>query len=661
MAGPLTWRNVDSPDFRPALQGFAQFSQLLNQGLGQASQGLKEFDDVATDQVNRAFALELAGIQGDPETYKAGLQTLLAKFDPARLSYENITAANNKYGQLQTQAQRGLQIEDSRGDLTEEQRVRAKNIGQEANWDAVAPFASQLYAAQAANNPAAVQAIMDNPEFKALTSKLSPEQFSKLITGGQNLVEGELDINNSRQRNNITAVEFKNRQEDRADQQAAQIAAFALLDSSVDAESYRDNILNSDTLTDRQKALAFEIGISRYGNSLSSLPGVATSIAAAGSSPAGDPTRIMNYEARDSGFATVPASVKTLGQASDFALQVNDANRARTGEPGSSAMGVYQIVGQTMRRYAPQVLGENWREAGFNFENQDKIAEAIFNDHKGSAQALRNQWVSLSLSEAERIRRLPWSQAREVIAGKESSSSPAALSRPQIRQQAASANSVIANNINGNRILEVERSLMEGWTENTPAIDVADSLVGPEGPLAGADRGDILGEIRRVAREANVSPAIAGAILRNSVDEQGWLDWLGLGGGHISGLGRKQGLQINQDDLNELIRLHKDRDAIAGAAALRQRSTDASSAMGNIDARIAAAEQKVLALQTAAQTRNVGNRLAQAQAELAALRELARPVIEEGFRAGGATNPLNDPSRSRLPSESVLFQSFRPR
>lgn len=149
-----------------------------------------------------------------------------------------------------------------------------------------------------------------------------------------------------------------------------------------------------------------------------SITGAAESMAAAPARAGAE--RVMNYEARAAGFNSLPASVQTLGDFSEFAKQVNRAGA------DSSAAGIYQITGQTLRGkneqngYAEKVFGPNWRSVPWTAEAQDKIAEAIFNDHKGSAQALRGQWVSLSLAEAERIRTLPWSQARRVIAAGES-------------------------------------------------------------------------------------------------------------------------------------------------------------------------------------------------------------------------------------------------
>jgi hypothetical protein len=129
------------------------------------------------------------------------------------------------------------------------------------------------------------------------------------------------------------------------------------------------------------------------------------------------PHNILNYEARGkTGLTHVPPSVDTLGEASSFAKQLNKAGA------DSSAMGTYQIVGQTMRGYAPKVFGKNWQDVPFNQESQDRIGRAIFEDHRGSAAALRKQWVSLSLKEAEAVRRMPWEQARQYIAAGESGS-----------------------------------------------------------------------------------------------------------------------------------------------------------------------------------------------------------------------------------------------
>lgn len=140
--------------------------------------------------------------------------------------------------------------------------------------------------------------------------------------------------------------------------------------------------------------------------------------------PADPANRIVNFVAREStGIAAVPAGIDTLGDLRTFQRDLVRQNTA-AGVPdnqNSSAVGVYQIVGRTLENYAKKVFGADWREQPFDFERQDALARAIFEDHNGSAKALKNQWVSLTLTEAERIRKLPWEEARKLIAKKESS------------------------------------------------------------------------------------------------------------------------------------------------------------------------------------------------------------------------------------------------
>jgi hypothetical protein len=652
MAGPLTWRNVDTPDFRPAMEGFAQFSQLLNSGLNQAREGIRSFDNVNTDKVNKAFALELAGIQGEPEEYAAGLQTLLSRYDPARLSYENITAANNKHGQLMDLQMKGLNIQDTKGDLAWEGRGRERTIADDAALDAAAPVFSRLLQAQASDDQATVAQIMGSDEFKAVSAQLKPDQYASLMSKGQNLAQGELGLDGTRLGQTISRTSFNNNQEDRANQQAAQATAFAAIGSVTSPEEFRATIAASD-LNPVQRAIAYEIGVNRYGSALQPIPGMA-STDAGGVSGSGDPTRIMNYQAAGAGFTTVPDSVKTLGQASDFARQVN-----RAGVP-SSAMGVYQIVGQTLRNYAPRVLGDNWQQAAYSFENQDKIAEAIFNDHRGSADALRRQWVSLTPTEAERVRKLPWEQAREVIARGESSSSPAQISAGQLRQQQAGANTAIANNINGNRILEVQQTLMEGWTDTTPAIDVATSLSGKDGPLAGMSKADLVNRVNRIAQQYSVSPAIAGAIIRRSVGQQDRFNWNGLDSSIRLG---ELGLEIDENLVKEYGKAFADNDALASAAMVRQRSGDASSTMAAATAQVAALEKQVANLRSLSRTRNVTPQLLEAEAMLAAAKQAALGANAQGYEAGGydrgqANNIMSRASGGALPGEADLYRRF---
>lgn len=136
-------------------------------------------------------------------------------------------------------------------------------------------------------------------------------------------------------------------------------------------------------------------------------------------SGSGDASRVMNYQARNAGFAAIPENVKDLGQFSDFSISLN--NRGVK----SSAAGTYQITGGTYREFAPQVFGSNWRNIPLSPQTEDAIGRAIFESAKGDPAKLRGRWVSLSADDARRIANMPWEQARGVIAAGESGGSVA--------------------------------------------------------------------------------------------------------------------------------------------------------------------------------------------------------------------------------------------
>lgn len=117
-----------------------------------------------------------------------------------------------------------------------------------------------------------------------------------------------------------------------------------------------------------------------------------------------------------------PITDMTIGEAITFGREtLIPATRGREElglggtDLGSSAVGAYQFTQGTLADFGPRVLGENWRNEPMSGENQEKLAEAIFNDSKGSAAALAGRWASLTLAEAERVRRMPWSEARQII------------------------------------------------------------------------------------------------------------------------------------------------------------------------------------------------------------------------------------------------------
>ncbi len=137
-------------------------------------------------------------------------------------------------------------------------------------------------------------------------------------------------------------------------------------------------------------------------------------------------------------FGNPPAALSsmTIGQVVDFGRRTlipatrNNAQLGLAGTGmGSSAVGRYQFTSGTLQNFAPRVLGADWQNRPFDAAAQEKLGEAVFNAGRGGD--LSKVWTSLSPQQAAQVSRMPWSQARDIIASGESggSSGPRTTSR----------------------------------------------------------------------------------------------------------------------------------------------------------------------------------------------------------------------------------------
>lgn len=420
------WRDVAAPNFEGSMQGLSMFSQLLNQGLGTVQAGVAKLDQGKSDDVNKAIALRLAALN-DPATAGAEAQQILAEADPNRISAASIAGIQARPGELQNQAVSNMKFQSTKRDF-------ANNELWDAAFNGAAPELTAYDVARKSGDQKAIGIAEANLSSKLQALGAPAEKlfgFGSTIDqrsqAGFDRSQGYTNADRAKTRFDWDVTGHDQAQLAYKETQAAkEFAGQYRLAGFVDQDqAYRaiQGDLKSGKIPNGRVAnmIATEMGLSALPDpSAGGDAGGVDFTGLVGGGGAGDPSRIMNYEAKASGFTAVPDSVKTLGQASDFALQVNEANKKRTGTAGSSAMGLYQIVGDTMRKAAPKVLGPNWRNEAFNPENQDKMARYIFESNNGSAAALRKQWVSLDPKTAEMVRRLPWEQARDIIARGES-------------------------------------------------------------------------------------------------------------------------------------------------------------------------------------------------------------------------------------------------
>jgi hypothetical protein len=443
---PLTWRNVDAPDFRSSMEGYRSAADMIGGALSGLQGNLRTFDNGLNDQANTALMLKMAGIQ-DADTAKATLATLASDPDARRYNAAAIANATARPGALIAQAagEQGLKIGQQTmrsNDLAYDQNQYG--FGQIKAADAAAPIVMAVRTAmQSGDRAGAEKLLAGNP---ALMGSLGYKNTNDFLTALQNDEQGKVGIDSGRvgiratelgmdqTRLNMslaqsaeyrTQKQFNYQVEDRNDLKMGQQAFLGMASKIIpgDKESALAAFNSPEfaRLTPGARMAAFNSINSVVGNlfepsQLAGMAGYAGTPAGGGGS--GDGMNVMNYEARNGGFGSVPSNIKTMGDASSYADSINARGI------GSSAMGPYQIVGNTRDGYAKKLFGDGWRGQAYSPENELKIATAIFNDNKGSASALRKQWVSLSPGEAESVRKMAPVDALAYIARKESGAAP---------------------------------------------------------------------------------------------------------------------------------------------------------------------------------------------------------------------------------------------
>jgi len=512
----LTWRDVAAPDFSGSLQGIGQFSRLLGNAFAGAEGAVGKFDNAQDEMANRAI-LERSLAMRDPASYEAALAdgSLLGS-EAARASASTLAGLDNRVGSLQNQALGKLNLEST-----------TRQNDQSKAFDQVAADAVRASQARFAGKPdlALEAAINGRMGDIGARNALSLERgFETSETDGlaNSNTRQNMDLGMRREGRDQTLFDRGTTEYTEARQ--VQRLADDAISQGYDASNI-DQYMNANGITGNVKAaLRGAIGGGVSGGSGGG--------GSSGASVVGDPSRVMNYEARAAGFSSVPDSVKTLGDASDYAKQVNRAGVA------SSAMGLYQIVGDTMRRVAPQVLGPNWRNEAYTPENQAKIATAIFNANRGSADALRKQWVSLSPAEAERVRQLPANQALAIIAQKESGATPAQLAGAGAISQNTAQRRVLAKDPTG-----FAGRIAKAQGQPDASLDEVAAQVAKE---TGADVGNVRKQLQSISgimanNKVPAGWAVAGEIYKegrvgtNWANEKlhSWFDTTGAGSGQI--------------------------------------------------------------------------------------------------------------------------------
>lgn len=433
----LTWREVSAPDLSTSLRGYEMFGRGIENALGGLRNTLNDIDAQKTQEASQGLMLQALQAQ-DPDAVRA----IVAGADPRRVNTAAIALLGQRPGQILTEQNQALSLkgaqrtDDQAVAFDALQRDQAEAERQASTTGKVDPaLLARIDAAQSsigARNAMLSRAGIRDADIWGIdrTGKLQDQK----IRGDQNTRAWNDDAR-AQGRYGMDRTEFDWRSQDRATSQLAEQLAPEIFDRGLDQEGIRSLIMQQDPRV--RGALLRQASAYGYGNVFQPQD---FGLAAGGGTgtPAGTNANPWDTVVGNGAYGQPPKplSSMSLGEVMDFGKNTLIPNtkaagvgRDSRGLLGSSASGTYQITQSTLQSYAPKVLGANWRSQTFTPQVQDRIAQAIFNDNKGSAQALKGQWASLSLAEAERVRKLPWDQARQVIAAGETSASAAAFQR----------------------------------------------------------------------------------------------------------------------------------------------------------------------------------------------------------------------------------------
>lgn len=638
MATPLTWRNVAAPDFTGSLEGLRTSSLLLDRSLGQIGNAVSAFDRAQTEGSNQRALLNALQYQ-DPESYRQALMsgTIVSGLDPARLSTDTIASLGNRATSLLDQAAKQQSVDQT---AYANNRVQTQN----ANLDAAGPAVAELVAATQSRDPNAVSAVWAKNQ--DILSRLTPEQITSLGSTGQRLEGGATANADSRFGLDV-------RQRDDANTQAANNAV---------AEIQRLGLSNQDQVAGALDSLNLPAASRLIAARALGLP---TGPTGAGGSGAvgGNPYDTVVGNGKF-GTPTQPLSSMSVGDVLNFGSNtlIPNSKAAGVGQDsrglvGSSAAGAFQITGETLKQYGPKVFGDNWQNVPFSAENQDKLAEAIFNDRKGGN--LKDTWKSLPNTEKGAYKDVPWSQMRNVIAQGEVGQQLQPVT--QVRQTAFDAAAGAAQRNIQNRSSGLGNSLItasQGEAANASPAQAANSLI--ERAFKGSDSAVLEDRINQIVAQSGgrLNPSQAAAIIERSTersDSPGIQNLPGRGWralfGDVSDLGG--GRRINDRQLQANI------DEAINGGAVREASVNNENQLNAQTRQVAqqqydAAYNDLVTLQTRARDRPIlAAQIPAAQARLLAAQQ-ALNAVSVGTSAQTQFNPRPGPQQQAAQAAAAI-------
>ena len=348
----LTWQNVNAPDLSGAAQVIGQNGQNIGSAFNDLAAGLGAFNQARQDRADAA-AIQAASQITDSAAYTRALKdgSILrnAGIDPNMIS--------GRAAELLAARQKTLLGNDF--DQAQIENQRADN-----------DMALKRFEAEQA------QAKIDN-------------ERSKYRFGREQAADTRAD-------------------QLRADEDAARQLMFAINQAGTDQAGARQMVANANVSDRVKQSVLGSLGLGGGVIKLSQ-PG------AAGSPLRGLDAFYSSTSDKPYIMPDRPLSQGTFREAYDFGQRLRDATAGKIGQgdKGTSAIGAFQITGETFDDFAKSALGEDWGDLPFNYENQAKVAEAIFNARKGGN--LKDTWASLPDSTPGAYKNMSFEEFQRIL------------------------------------------------------------------------------------------------------------------------------------------------------------------------------------------------------------------------------------------------------
>jgi hypothetical protein len=541
---PLTWRNVEAPNFSPATDGIRTAGFLLNNAFKAAGDGLGDFQQAREQQADRDV-LGRALSYSDPAALQQALSngTIMGNAQ-GYASGAALRTLGNRAGDLLQNASTQQNLDKGAYDFG---RTKERNELFDANGPALIE-AARL--SSTGNVDGAIKHLQTSvPGIRGADALKLIEDYGSQGTAGLNRARTVQSINQD-------GTLFDRGTEDYRDKQAVE-SAFGQISELRDPQLATIALGRiRGTISDRAYNALVERARGVYGKELEApigtgsvgLPGsnldpgsIDFSQGLPGSGEAGNAYDTV-YGSGKYGAPPKPISSMTIGEAVDFGRSTLIPNtRGKIGagaDQGTSAVGAYQFTQATLSDWGPKVFGENWQNTPMTPENQEKIARALYDDRKNGN--LKDTWNNPNVNatpgyykdksfdevRAEIVRGETGVDVNRVL---NKSAPPIASGAGLPIQQAAAATDVTGLT---NRMTAREASnssefsgLSDDWrglqTSKLDKNEVLDDLTKEGGIFAGGNRANLDREIEALMQQGVPSFAVAGEILKKSKGETG--------------------------------------------------------------------------------------------------------------------------------------------